>query len=222
MSEEIEEIKKELQQLRTWLSQVDSRITQMESQRQQQSSQPLLSEVRVPEREKGILGGRTVTSQGSGLQREIRTPVCDICGKALTEDFSVCAKCGRKLDQACVKIFKGQKICFECLRRDVPIQPRDYLVLACVANRVSDVATISKLTKVPEENVRTSIDDLLSAGLIEKKGMLLFSELQITDEGMNAFSAYRSVFGSDYESLVLDKELRKYLRGRSRASRIAR
>jgi hypothetical protein len=222
MSEEAEDVKKDLQQLRTWLGQVDGRLSQMESRQPQPTRQPsLLNEVKVPERKTGFLGGRTVSmSPDGGLERRIKVGVCDVCGKVLGEDFSVCGKCGRKLDQDCVKVFKAQRICFECLRVMVPLQPRDYLMLACVANNVTDVGTLSKLTKIPRDHVRTSIGDLLSARLIEKKGMLVFSELQITDEGMNAFSAYRGVFGEDYESLVLDRELRRYLAGRSRASRI--
>jgi hypothetical protein len=218
MAEQIDEIK----QLRAWVGAIDSRVTQLESRRPQPTDQStLLNEVKLPERNTGFLGGRTVSmSPEGGLERQIKVGVCDVCGKVLGEDFSVCVKCGRKLDQDCVKVFKAQRICFECLRAMVPLQPRDYLMLACVANNVTDVATLSKLTKIPRDNVKTSIGDMLSAGLIEKRGMVVFSELRITDEGMNAFSAYRSVFGEDYESLVLDRELRKYLAGRSRASRI--
>jgi len=220
MSEEAEELKKELQQLRTWLGSLDGRLGQVESQRRQESSQPILDEIRVAERRPGILNGRTVsTSPTRSLVREFRVGVCSTCGGALGEEFSICSKCGGKLDTKCMKTYKGQKICFSCLQKEVPIQPHDYLVLACVANNITDVATLSKLTKIPGDRVKASIGDLLSAGLIEKKGWIVFSELQITDEGMNAFSAYRSVFGTDYESWALDQELRKYLRERLRASR---
>jgi DNA repair exonuclease SbcCD ATPase subunit len=219
MGEDIEEIKREVQQLRTWLSQLDSRMTQMETQRQQ-ANQPLLREVRVPERGTGILGGRTVSTQKGALEREIRTPVCDVCGRSLTsEEFAVCS-CGKKLDLGCVKYYKTEALCIDCLFKKLPLTKQNYLVLTCIANGITDVRTISKLTRILSENVRSSLEELLSAKLIAREGMLVFSNCRATKEGLEAISAFRQVYGQDYDVWVFDKELRKYLRERSRASRI--
>jgi hypothetical protein len=219
--EENEELRKELKQLRSWLASMDGRISQMESRQQQQSNQPILRELRVPDRKTGFLGGRIVsTSPEGGLEREIRAPVCDVCGKAINgEEFAVCT-CGKKLDLGCVKYYKTEALCIDCLFKKLPLSKQNYLLLTCVANGVSDIRTISKLTRVLREDVRSSMEDLLSAKLIAREGMLVFSNCRATKEGLEAIAAFRQVYGQDYDIWVFDKELRKYLRERSRASRI--
>jgi hypothetical protein len=134
----------------------------------------------------------------------------------VNEEFSICGNCGKKMDLGCVKFYKTAALCVDCLFKKLPLSRQNFMVLACAANGISDIRTISELTRVPRESVRDSLNDLLSAKLLVREGMLVFANLKASDEGMEAISAFRQVYGRDYDILVLDQNLRRFLRERSR------
>jgi len=190
----------------TRLNSIENRLGQLESNRN-----IILDERRVAERP-GHLGGRTIySSPTGGIEREFKVLTCDTCGRRIEEEFIICQECGRKLCDSCAISYQNTNLCVNCLRNVIPLTKQAYKVLVALANEVQDVRTISKITRMIKDDVVNARNHLLALRLIMKRGFSIFSEVRITDSGLEAIGAYRQVFGQDDDVIQFDIELRNYL-----------
>jgi len=158
------------------------------------------------------LGGRTIyAAPAGGIQREIRVLTCDTCGRRMEEEFIICQGCERKICNSCAIRYQNTHLCVNCLGNHIPLTKQAYKVLVAIANDVTDVRTISKITKIVKDDVVNWRNSLLALGLVVKRGILFFSEVCITDSGLDAIGAYRQVFGEDGDIIQFDIELRRCL-----------
>jgi len=207
----VQSLEQMLTQFDTRLDSIENRLNQLESNRN-----IILDERRVTERV-GHLGGRTfITSPTGGIQREIRICVCDLCGSRIEEDFAICQGCGRKLCISCAIAYQNTSLCVNCLGNRIALTKQAYKVLVALANEVKDVRAISRITKIAKDDVMSWRNHLLTLGLIVKRGFSIFSEVCITDGGLEAIGAYRQVFGEDDDVIQFDIELRNYFAERRR------
>jgi len=194
------------------LEEVDKRLSRIEVQ---QSRRTILNETQVPESPK-LLGGRTLMTSDSGtLERLIRLPVCDICGNRLDQDFFICSSCGKKICKSgrCGASFHNKTYCVECLKELLPLSKKHFKVLVLIASDVTDIKTISDLTKINKNEVRTCFEELLKLELIAKKGASIFSKIQATDYGIEAIGAYHQVYGEDKDVIKFQVDLQKHVFG---------
>jgi hypothetical protein len=213
MSDEGDErIERVLRALDQTISQLNKRLTDIENRlNQQQGRSPIMEERKVPD-EQGLLGGKVFfTNQAGGIEKEVRIPVCDICGRSLSESFFVCQNCTRKLCQKCVISYSGQTLCLECLRQQVPLTKRNFKVLVAVANGLESSATISQLVQIKRDEAEQSLQELHGLGLIGEKGLAIFSHIYATDKGLEAIAVYSQVFGRDGDVIQFNQELRSLL-----------
>jgi len=207
----VQALEQMLTQFDTRLNRIEDRLNQLESSRN-----IILDERRVTERA-GQLGGRTLySSPAGGIQREIRVLTCDACGSRMEEEFIICQGCGRKLCDSCAIAYQNTNLCVNCLRNLIPLTKQAYKVLVAIANEVKDVRAIPRITRMVKDDVVNWRNCLLVLGLIVKKGVSIFSEVCITDNGLDAIGAYRQVFGEDDDIIQFDVELRNYLVERRR------
>jgi len=206
-------IEQSLSQLSTRLDRIETRLNQLETQRDRQV---VLNERRSID-DSGF-GSREISTTPQGaIQRDILIGVCDICKKRLYDDeaFRICSSCGRRLcasPSQCSVIYQNKTICIECLKtRFIQLNKTLYKTLVCTANEVSSTTAISEITHSVEEEVRSALKRLIDLGLITKRGFFVFSAYQVTARGMEAIALYRQVWGSDYDTLVFDAELRRYI-----------
>ncbi len=182
------------------LSRIDEKLIEIEYRLRKleggQSSNVILEEKHVPEQRKGILEGKVISNSQSGIERVITLPICDVCGSKL-EEFVVCPSCTKKLCDLCSIRFDNRNYCLECLRNRIDLSKRAFLVLYSMASAVTNEKTISQLTRVPKDDVRACLEELLRLKLIEKKGLSIFSDYSVTDDGMSVLSAYKQVYASD-------------------------
>lgn len=195
------------------LSQLNRRLTELENRlgRTEQERNVVIEERKVPDRV-GQLGGRTfLTNQAGGIEKEIRVPVCDLCGRAIQGGFYSCRACGRKLCTRCVVSYSGQTLCLECFRQTLPLTKRNFKTLAAVANGLETPAIISQLVQIKRDEAEQSLQELRGLELIGEKGLAVFSHIYATDRGLEAIAAYSQVYGRDGDMIQFDQMLRNSL-----------
>jgi len=201
------------QMLEAILLRLDDRVLELENRiNQLQGSQKLLDEKLVVEAEK-LLGGRSISTSPSGaIERIKRLPACDICGHSLKleEEFAVCLGCSKKLDSRCSISYENRSFCFKCLMAKLPLTKRSYKVLVAIANGITSITSILKISGIEKEDVRESIGELLNLDLIAKRGISIFSALRITDKGLEAIAAYRQAY-TDEDVVQFEAEIQKNL-----------
>ena len=144
--------------------------------------------------------------------RRIRVPCCDICGIRLGDKYLVCPECRRKVDSDCSVRIEHRRMCTVCLRTYLPLSKRAFLVIGCIANGISDRGTIHRLTKIDKGQVRDLLEQLAVFGMLEKKGVSVFSSFHITDSGMLAIGALRPIFGRDADTRHFSAVLQDFLK----------
>lgn len=180
------------------MSQIDEKLIEIEYRlgklENSQSPNVILQEKHIPEQRKGILEEKRLSNTEAGLEKIITLPVCDVCGVRLEERFVACPACGRKLCNKCTIRFDTSNYCLPCLRERINLSKRAFLVLYAVAKEVTNKKEVSKLTKVPKDDICSCIDELLELKLIQRKGISVLSKYSVTDDGMSAVSAFSQVY----------------------------
>jgi len=191
---------------------LDQRLTELERILSQgQGRDIIIEENRVPERV-GRLGGRTFSTNGTGgIEKEIRIPVCDVCGRALSDKFFVCHNCGGKLCGRCVIDFSGATLCLSCLKEELPLNKRNFKVLAAVANGLESLSALSELIQIKREEAERALQQLQDLGLTRQKGLAIFTRTYTTDKGLEAIAAYSQIYGRERDVVQFDFELRDYI-----------
>ena len=193
-----------LEDLKERISRVERRLSNLESGR------IIFDERKVVGNQGEIEGKRYIELPGGGIAKEISVPVCDFCGKKL-DSFYICVECGKKVCDECAIRHRNRNLCVECLKRELPLEKREYKVLVAVANGITCVRKISRVTRIGKKGIKLIVEGLRKRGFIEKEGFFLFSNLYTTDSGLEAISAYRQVYGMDDDVLQFDLELREML-----------
>lgn len=191
---------------------LDQRLTELERILSQgQGRGIIIEEHRIPERV-GRLGGRTFfTNSAGGIEKEIRIPVCDVCGRALSDKFFVCHNCGGKLCGRCVIDFSGEILCLNCLKEELPLNKRNFKVLVAVANGLESLSAISQLIRIKRGEAEQCLQELQDLGLIGQKGLAIFTRTYATDKGLEAIAAYSQIYGRERDVVQFDFELRDYI-----------
>lgn len=201
-----EDIRRTLREISQSLSRFNSRLTELEN-RLNQNSSLIMEERKIPDFQ-GSLGGRSFsTNRSGGIEKVIRIPVCDVCGEALAERFSICKNCGKKLCSNCAIHFSGQKVCLDCLKQQLPLSKRSFKVLLALANGMESLREISQIVQVKREDVEECLEELQSLELIGEKGLSIFSRIYVTDKGLEAISAYTKVFEGEADVRMLKDKL---------------
>lgn len=199
-----EDIRRMLREISQSLSQFNNRLNEIENKLNQNSL--IMEERKIPDFQ-GNLGGRSFsTNRSGGIEKVIRIPVCDVCGEALAERFSVCKNCGKKLCSNCVIHFSGQKVCLDCLKQQLPLSKRSFKVLLTLANGIESLKAISQVVQIKREEVEECLEELQSLELVDEKGLSIFSRIYVTDKGLEAITAYSKVFEGEADvSLLKDR-----------------
>lgn len=176
------------------LKEIEDRLSKLETT---QFSSVLMEEKHIPEQRKGIFQGKVISNFQGAIERVITLPICDVCGSRLDEKFIVCLSCGKKLCDNCSINFDNTNYCLSCLRKKINLSKKAFLVLQCIACKITNIKTISDLTKIPKNEVRVCFEELLALGLIEKRGVSILANYHITDDGRSVISAYKKVYSSD-------------------------
>jgi aldehyde:ferredoxin oxidoreductase len=93
----------------------------------------------------------------------------------------------------------------------LPLSKKSFKVLVSIAHEVTDIETISGLTKISKGEVRACFTELSELGLIAKRGASIFSKLQVSDNGMEAIGAFHRVYGQDDDTIQFKAELQKHV-----------
>jgi hypothetical protein len=184
-------------QLFQLLSQFNARLTNIEARLNQDNPQrPILDEEHIPA-EIGKLGGKTLFSTSTGVRKGIVIPFCDVCGKRNDDTLILCYHCGKKVCTRCITKVGATFLCLDCLLEQMPLSKQELKILTAIDRGVRTKSQIAHITKIPKDDVTTVLTNLLVRGLIQKKGISIATKLIITDNGMEAQSAYAPFYNVD-------------------------
>ena len=169
------------------ISKIESRLAQLES------SNIILEETKVPTRQGEIEGKSYLNLPNGGIAKIIRVSFCDDCGRK-TNEFDICTKCGKKLCKYCFLIFRNRIYCLDCLKEILPLEKQEYQVLAAISDGIKTSREISDTLKIKRKDVIECKKVLLDKGLIERKGLLRFSDILVTNLGLEVLETYRKVY----------------------------
>jgi len=198
------EVLRLLEELNERISRIEGRLSKLESER------VIFDERKVVGSEGELEGKKYLALPGGGIAKEVSVAVCDVCGKKL-DDFFVCVNCGRKLCDDCAIRHRNRHVCLECLKEEIPLTKKEYKILVAVANGVTNVGEVSRVTRIRKESVKRGVEELREREFLEKEGFFVFSKLFVTDLGMEAIGVYRQVYGGDDDIEQFDLELREFL-----------
>jgi hypothetical protein len=174
-----------------------------------EDGRPLIEEHVIAER-RGGLGGRSLERTAEGkLQRTTFAANCESCGLYPLDRFVTCISCHKRLcpDPHCSAKMDGLPYCKPHLMEILPLPRNAYKVLICVEAGIDGVAEIHHITRIPKDDVKSSLAFLLEQKLISKSGLFTFLERKITADGLHALSVYRNVYGKEEDVIAVQQQL---------------
>jgi hypothetical protein len=186
------------------------RLRDLEKRVEQNHAQVMLEETSTIAKEKEWGGKSYLQQTDGGIIKHIRIPVCDICGR-ISDQFSSCSQCKKKLCPDCSIIYLSRVFCVECLQELIPLTKQEYKILMAIFYGIRDNNSISNITKIDQDEVSLYKRNLKEKGFITIKGFLFFTETQLLEKGIEALSVYDKVYGKDDDVSVLESELRRFI-----------
>jgi hypothetical protein len=190
------------------LEDIERRLKQLELGR------VVLDEKKVLARERELEGKTYFQSENGGIVKEVRVPVCDLCGRK-SESFNACVGCGKKLCNSCGILFENKIYCADCLNEILPLTKQEYKVLVAIVNDLKSLDGIAVAAKIKKDLIMECEKNLEKKGLIRSKGFVFFKEIEVSDKGLEAIATYRQLFGTQEDVAIFEKELRRLLSEKS-------
>lgn len=150
----------------------------------------------------------------TGLTTETTVPICTICHSTIGDKYFICHHCDRVLCETCTIIHNNRAHCEQCLRiHHLDVSKRDYLILLCISNGITEKEKINELTAILDEEIERSFIKLQMTNLIkvEKRLFGLLRETKVTDDGAIAINTYRQVYGRHEDVVTFGRALRTYI-----------
>lgn len=205
-------LEKSLSDLKKKLEELETRIGGLE----RGQNRIILEETTIPD-EPGLLGGKTLASVSGSIQKIIKIPVCDFCGRKLEQDLTICKRCGRKVCARCVVNFNAESLCAHCAAEVFQLNKIDVKVLTCFVCGVNDESSISQITGLSRREIRLTKAKLMELEMIRKKGISVLSSLEVTERGHQAAEALRCLYMRDgdfaaFERVLMEKVMENELK----------
>lgn len=162
--------------------------------------------------DEGEWGGKSYFQQAAdgGIIKQIRIPVCDICGRR-SENFNSCTQCRKKICPDCSIMYLNRIFCLDCLQELLPLTKQEYKVLMMISCGINDSHLISSVTRIKREEVGACKQRLKVKGFIKVSGFLFFTETEVLEKGIEALNVYSRVYGKEEDVLKFESELRRVL-----------
>lgn len=192
------------------LKSLDQRLTLIEQQVQGHSS-PVIRNSKEPSH---LLETTEKVMTGEGLQTYTGVSFCVVCHQVVSGQYSVCHHCNQVVCDSCNVVHNNMSHCEHCLRKfHLDLSKRDYLVLICVANGLTNPDTITELTLLNSDQVHRSFAKLSSSNLTcTEKSLFGFAwDISLTDEGVIAVNTYRRIYGRHEDVVEFGRKLRENL-----------
>jgi len=184
------------------------KLREVEKKIEQKQTHVVLEETSTIAKEKEWGGKSYIQQTNGGVVKHVRIPVCDICGR-ISEKFSSCTQCRKKLCPDCSIVYLTKIFCIECLQELLPLTKQEYKILIAIFHGINDNGSISKVTKIDREEVNLHKRSLKEKGFITVKGFLFFTQTQISEKGIEALYVYDRIYGKDEDVIFLESELRR-------------
>lgn len=172
----------------------------------------LIEEKYVPEEER-LLGGKTTSMLANGsIQKDVKIPFCDFCGKKLLEGekLVLCSSCQRKICSSCVIVHESKSYCRECAKQAISLTKQHFIVLFGTVNEV-DLKNIKKFSCISSEDLRESLATLIERGLIERKGISVFTHYAATAKGFSVIQTCEQIYQNEGDAQRFMMKIQEFL-----------
>ena len=193
------------------LKSLNSRISALEQKMQNSNPRPFYQSSKQPSH---YLEASSKLMTDAGLNVESTIPVCSTCHSLLGEKYSICHHDDQVICQNCTIIHNNRAHCEQCLRENhLDLTKRDYLVLMCLVNGITEPEVINELTTMQPEDIDHSLANLRLFNLIDLRTSFFgfLRETKLTDDGLVAINTYRQIYGKHEDVTEFGRALRKYL-----------
>lgn len=172
-------------------------------------SRILMDERKIVTNDRELEGKTYIQTEDGGILKEVRVPVCDVCGRQ-NDQYNSCTGCRRKLCRDCSIRYMNRIFCLDCLQELLPLTKKEYKVLLAVQYGL-DKNKIEEAMRAKAEEVNKCFKSLREKCYIETKGFLFFHEAKILEKGIEALETYRQVYDKEEDVLIFQEDLRRVM-----------
>jgi len=168
----------------------------------------------IPEEEYVLTSKRYKTTEAGSVAKEVRVSFCSWCQKRISqsENTTLCCVCHRVLcdDPSCSIAFSGKHYCRDDLQRILPMNKLQFLLMHGLLQGLT-LDEIKELSRSEKESFRSALNQARAAGLVEKKGIGLFSHYDVSQQGVLCWRTHYATFSRDGDVSFFLEEVERRL-----------
>ena len=166
------------------------------------------------EREHVLTSKLYKTTEAGIVEKEIRVSFCSWCQKRISqsEKTTLCCICRRVLCDApsCAIAFEGKHYCRDDLQRILPMNKLQFLLVHSLLEGLT-LDEIKELSRSEKESFRSALNQARAAGLVEKKGIGIFSHYDVSHQGVLCWRTHYPAFSQDGDVSFFLEEVERCL-----------
>jgi len=136
-------------------------------------------------------------SNDGSIRKDVKVPFCDFCGTTLKEErLALCSSCRRKICPSCMITHENKIHCRECTKHITGLSKEVFFALYGVANEAS-LKDIKHASSMNSETMEEAIHMMLERGIIEMKGLSIFTRYSVTDKGLAVLATCEQIYRNE-------------------------
>ena len=168
----------------------------------------------VPEQEFVLTSKRYKTTEAGIVAKEVRVSFCSWCQKRISqsERTILCCICRRVLcdDPTCAMAFEGRHYCRDDLQRILPMNKLQFLLVHGLLEGLT-LDEIKELSRSEKKGFRSALNQATISGLIEKKGVGIFSRCEVSHQGVLCWRTHYAAFSREGDVSYFLEEVERHL-----------
>ena len=169
----------------------------------------------IPEEEYVLTSKRYKTTETGTVAKEVRVSFCSWCHKRISqsEKTILCCICRRVLCDApsCAIMLEGKNYCRDDLQQTLPMNKLHFLLVhSLLAGLTPD--EIKQLSRCDKESFRSALKQARTAGLVEKKGIGIFSSYIVSHHGVLCWKTHYPALSRDGDVSFFIEEVERHLK----------
>ena len=167
----------------------------------------------IPEQELVLTSKRYKTTEAGIVAKEVRVSFCSWCQKRISqsEKTTLCCVCRRVLcdEPSCAIALEGRHYCRDDLQRILPMNKLHFLLVHGLLEGLT-LDEIKELSRSEKEGFRSVLNQATIAGLIEKKGIGIFSRYEVSHQGVLCWRTHYPAFSRDGDVSFFLEEVERH------------
>jgi hypothetical protein len=170
-------------------------------------------EIVIPEQELVLSSKKYKTTEAGIVSKEVRVSFCSWCQRRISqsEKTTLCCVCHRVLcdEPSCAIALEGRHYCRDDLQRVLPMNKLHFLLVHGLLEGLT-LDEVKELSRSGKEDFRSAINQATTAGLIEKKGIGIFSRCEVSHLGVLCWRTHYPGFAQDGDVAYFFEEVQRH------------